>query len=136
MSLLHSKSVFGLSCAVSLATGLLSAGTLSAKPLQKVCYFTHVAKVTDQGMQRADLSLHVDISHPGRSGRVNVDGSGVYKAKAICFESGATEYRFRTGASKEEIMISPQGDALWDIRFFNEDYMVYVGTCDTIEVTS
>lgn len=136
MSLQHSKSVFGLSCAVSLAMGLLSAGTLSAKPLQKVCYFTHVAKITDKGMQRADLSLRVDISHRGRSARVNVEGSGVYKAKAIRFENGASEYGFGTGVSKEEITISSEGDALWDIRFFSEDYMVYVGTCDTTEVTS
>lgn len=136
MPFFTSKSVFGLSCAASLATGLLAPSTLSAKPLHKVCYFTHVAKVTDEGMQRADLSLRVDISHRGLSGRVNVEGSGVYKTKAISFENGATEYGFRTGVSKEEITISPQGDALWDIRFFNEDYMVYVGTCDTTEVTS
>lgn len=136
MTFHYSKRFFGLSCAVSLATVLLAPSMLSAKPLQKACNFTHVAKVTDDGMQRADLSLRVDISQRVRSARVNVNGSGVYKAKVISYESGATDYRFRTGVSKEEITVGPQGDALWDIRFINEDYMVYVGTCDTIEVTS
>ena len=136
MSFQVSKSFFGPSCAVSVATVLLAPSSAVAKPLQKVCYFTHVTKATNKELERADLSLRVDISHQGRSGQVKVDGSGDYKARAIRFESGATEYQFRTGASKEQITISPQGDALWDIRFFNEDYMVYVGACDTIEVTS
>ncbi|OED47716.1 hypothetical protein AB838_13860 [Rhodobacteraceae bacterium (ex Bugula neritina AB1)] len=87
-------------------------------------------------MQRADVALQVTVAHRKRSGRVIVDGSGDYKARAKSFDNGAVEYFFKTGVSKETITISPQGEALWDIRFRNEDYMVYVGTCGAVEVAS
>lgn len=82
------------------------------------------------------MSLRVTVARRKRSGRVIVDGSGDYKARAKSFDNGAVEYFFKTGVSKETITISPQGEALWDIRFRNEDYMVYVGTCGAVEVSS
>ncbi|EBA17955.1 hypothetical protein RSK20926_19492 [Roseobacter sp. SK209-2-6] len=109
---------------------------LQAAPLQHSCLFDHVAKVTKEGMQRADVALQVTVAHRKRSGRVIVDGSGDYEARAKSFDSGAVEYYFKTDVSKETITIGPQGDALWDIRFRNEDYMVYVGTCGAVEVAS
>ncbi|MEX0304638.1 MAG: hypothetical protein AB3N24_19640 [Leisingera sp.] len=121
-----------------LSTGAIVAvsGELKAAPLQHSCLFDHVAKVTKEGMQRADVSLRVTVAHRKRSGRVIVDGSGDYKARAKSFDNGAVEYIFKTGVSKETITISPQGEALWDIRFRNEDYMVYAGTCGAVEVAS
>ncbi|QDI75790.1 MULTISPECIES: hypothetical protein [Leisingera] len=126
----------GLLSVLSAGAILADSTVLQAAPLQHSCLFDHVAKVTKEGMQRADVSLRVTVARRKRSGRVIVDGSGDYKARAKSFDNGAVEYFFKTGVSKETITISPQGEALWDIRFRNEDYMVYVGTCGAVEVSS
>ncbi|MCI5094797.1 MAG: hypothetical protein MRY77_00625 [Rhodobacteraceae bacterium] len=120
-------------CAAALS---LSAGPSVAADFASQCEFTHVVKVTSAGMQRADVRLPVSLTRKNRSGRVLVSGSGDYKARAKTFKSGALEYVFKTGVSKETITIGPRGEALWEISFKNGDLMTYVGSCGEERKTS
>jgi hypothetical protein len=122
-----------VACAVAQS---LFAGPAAAAEFANQCAFTHVVKATSAGMQRADVRLPVSLARKNRSGRVLVSGSGDYKARAKTFKSGALEYVFKTGVSKETITIGPRGEALWEISFKNGDLMTYVGSCGEERKTS
>ncbi len=106
------------------------ASMANAQTFQMECRFENFIRTTSQGVDSGEVFWKVIMAHTRTSGRVVVDGSGDYKAKAKSFASGAIEYKFNTDVSDEVITVGPTGEALWDIRFDGGDILVYTGECN------
>jgi hypothetical protein len=117
----------GAGVAVALA---LSGGAQAAE--QRICEFR--LGVLNTGDQ-LDVSLPVAIAANKRNGRIRVKNSGEWNIKRRTGADGSETLRFDTGAARETVVISPTGEAQWEIDYRRNRsndvlFIAYFGTCE------
>ncbi len=127
------KQFSALFLALVVLVSIAPRSALAASATQE-CQFDLQLDLSEDPPKKTAANWVVVLTRTNHDGQVNVEGSGTYQARAHRSKQDGRRYSFQTRSSEETITISPDGNALWDIRFKTGEPLVYLGHCNQEKV--